>query len=407
MIEPLCALKVGTFNCFCMWTPGGIDDSQTEAQLANRTLPPPENARSLEDAERHTAHEETIDAGNDATYGHSAVNGAASSTQTSLESCVAIDHPLLSVVRLNLGRGSPLLQILNQIGCKADSRNIDALVWEQARRVVTQHEQAIVPSDKTASEWSVLELNNGELGLNFGSRSVEGTIHWFRSMDFPEMDGSVPDYYIVKAFAAFLEVDYAIAFVEELTDATPLGMHTAKRDAVWQTLMQGSNIKEDSIWVQSGIDALDEPIRSLVVIAMTTQKPPGLLLVPPPKVGFHRAEFECIITRIQPLKLIDGRNGFRLAQTGVSRPCGSRDCALAMPSVNFEEALRKTQTFFEKFLQHLKSSGNSAGGRLDRRRLLSPRAALYERVAKHLFHMNIIPDPEARKKEMGDQMSHA
>jgi len=397
MIEPLCALKVGTFNCFCMWTPEGIDDPQTETQPANRTLPPAqEHARSLEDVENRNAHEESIEAGNDAAYGQSSRKHgqSSSSVQASLEPCAPIDHPLLSVIRFNLGPQSPLLQMLSKIGCVSDSRNIDAVVCEQARRVVTQHEEALVPSDMTASEWSVLELNKDDFGLNFGSRNVEDTIHWFRGMDFPVVDGPPLD--MVKAFAAFLEVDLSVLFVEDLISGTPLGMHTAKRDAVWQTLMQGSNIKEDNIWVQCGIDALEEPARSLVVIAMTTQRPPGLLLVPPPTVGFHRAEFECTITRIQPLKLIDGRDGFRVSQTGVSRPCGPRRSPPGMSMLNVEEASRKTSMFFTKFRQCLERTN-----RLNERLKLSPRTPLYDRVNKHLCHMRIIKEDDVSK------MSHA
>merc|ERR1712066_69598 len=103
-------------------------------------------------------------------------------------------------------------------------------------------------------------------------------------MDFPESD-------VVKAFAAFLEVDLCCAFLEELIFGEPLGMHTARRDSVWRTRIQGQGIKQDNICVHSWVDALDEPVRSLLVFSSTTQRPPGLLLVPPPHTGFTRSEF--------------------------------------------------------------------------------------------------------------------
>merc|ERR1712139_545579 len=101
--------------------------------------------------------------------------------------------------------------------------------------------------------------------------------------------------------------------------------------------------------------ALEEPVRSLIVFSSTTQKPPGLLLVPPPMAGFNRADFECTITRLQPLRPVSGRGGFRLTQTGVYRPIAPRGAAPALSSA--EEFARKTKSFSGKLLQFLERTG--------------------------------------------------
>merc|ERR1719502_1631557 len=247
---------------------------------------------------------------------------------------------------------------------------MDAVIWDQVRRVATQHEEALAPCDVHQNEWQVLELY-GENGLQFGSRNVGGTVHWFRSMDCPDSD-------VVKGFAAFLEVDLCAGFVEDLIMAEPLGMHTAKRDSVWRTVMQGVGVKQDNIWVHSGVDALEEPCRSLLVFSSITQRPPGLLMVPPPMAGFNRAEFECTVTRLQPLRLVNGQpTGFRLTQTGVTRPLGMRGPG-SVPLPTIEESSRKTKQFFTKLLQSLDRTG-----RLDQRMSMSPLTELYERVRKH------------------------
>lgn len=379
-IEPLCALKVGTFNCFCMWTPNGPIDAQTETFLTNggyqvsgRPHPPLANADV-----RKFPQDDTSDIGSETTASASQIAGEASSDQGS----VAVDHPLLSTVRLNLGERSPILRELAKVSAQGgDARNIDALIWEQMRRVATQHTEALGPSDLDVdgAEWPVLE-RNGDLGVQFGTRNVGGTVHWFRSMDCPDSD-------IVKGFAAFLEVDLCAGFVEDLIMAEPLGMHTAKRDSVWRTVIQGVGLRQDNIWVHSGVDALDEPTKSLIVFSSTTQRPPGLLLVPPPMAGFNRAEFECTITRLQPIRPATGQTtGFRLTQTGVSRPFGSRGSSAAIPMLTLEESTRKTKSYFAKLLQYLDRTG-----RLDQRMSMSPRTELYDRVRKHLAHLPQVP----------------
>merc|ERR1712080_717094 len=142
-------------------------------------------------------------------------------------------------------------------------------------------------------------------------------------------------------------------------------------------------VKQDNVWVHSAVDALDEPVRSLIVFASTTQRPPGLLLVPPPKAGFNRSDFECTITRLQPLRLLSGQpTGFRLTQTGVRRPLGPRGSASSIPVASHEETARKTKSFFTKLLQFLDRTG-----RLDQRMVMSPRTELYERVRKHLANL--------------------
>lgn len=303
-----------------------------------------------------------------------------------------VDHPLLSVVRLNLGQHSPVLRELAKVGCGGDARNIDNVIWEQVRRVATQHEEALQACELEISggDWQVLELN-GELRpgdatstpmvVKFGARNVGGTVHWFREMDCPESD-------VVKGFAAFLEVDLCASFVEDLIMAEPLGMHTAKRDSVWRTVIQGVGLKQDNVWVHSAVDALDEPARSLIVFSSTTQRPPGLLLVPPPMAGFNRADFECTITRLQPLRLVREQPsiGFRLTQTGVGRPMGPRGPGASIPALTLEDTSRKTKNFFNKLLQFLDRTG-----RLDQRMVMSPRTELYERVRKHF------PVPKAKQ----------
>merc|ERR1719502_1337432 len=280
---------------------------------------------------------------------------------------------------MNLGQRSPFLRDVTKI--TGDLRNIDAAIWDTVRRVATQHEEALVPYDIVSSEWQVLEMNGGD-GLKFGHRNVNGTVHWFRSVECPDSD-------IVKGFAAFLEVDLCAGFIEDLIMAEPLGMHTAKRDSVWRTVMQGVGIKQDNIWVHSPVDALDEPCRSLVVFSSITQRPPGLLMVPPPMSGFNRAEFECVITRLQPLRLINGHpTGFRLTQTGVTRPLAMRGPG-SVPMPSAEETARKTKSFFQKLLQSLDltKGPNTPAFRLDQRMGMSPRTELYERVRRHVANL--------------------
>lgn len=369
-IEPLCALKVGSFNCFCMWTPNGTGDAQTEARLTNGpALPSGRSHPPLPDADLPKPQDESTDAGSETTA--SAANGEASSTEGP---AIVIDHPLLSVVRLNLGRQSPILRELS-FPKGVDVRNVDALIWDTVRRVAIQHEEALFPCECDSSDWPVLD-QSGELGLQFGARNVDGTVHWFRGMDFPENDP-------VKGFAAFLEVDLCSSFVEDLIMAEPLGMHTAKRDSVWRTVIQGVGVKQDNIWVHSALDALDEQVRSLLVFSSTTSRPPGLLLIPPPMAGFNRADFECTVTRIQPLRLVSGQpRGFRLMQTGVCRPMGARGAASASPLPSLEETTRKTKSFFTKLLQCLEKTQ-----RLDQRMSMSPRTELYDRVRKHIANL--------------------
>lgn len=385
-IEPLCALKVGSFNCFCMWTPNGTIDASTEAHLmdgsvSSHSSPDRSSARlpNRESEARRKLQDDSTDAGSETTAGASSGGyGQASS----MDAPVAIDHPLLSTVRLNLGERSRFLQELAKIGSAAgDPRNIDAIIWEQVRRMAVQHDEALVPSDIDSNEWQVLE-QGGEGGIEFGHRNVGGTVHWFRSMDCPESD-------IVKGFAAFLEVDLCASFIEDLIMAEPLGMHTAKRDSVWRTVIQGVGVKQDNVWVHSAVDALEEPVRSLLVFSSTTQKPPGLLLVPPPMAGFNRADFECTITRLQPLRRVSERPSggpqvtpFRLTQSGVYRPYAARGAAPVTPSL--EETSRKTKTFSSKLIQFLERTG-----RLDQRITMSPRTELYNRVRKHIDNMPI------------------
>lgn len=337
-------------------TNGGYADERRQHPTLTDGMPKPQD--------------DSTDAGSETTASASAVNGEASSAEGNT---AAMDQPLLSTVRLNLGQHSPVLPELAKISAQGgDARNVDTLIWEQMRRVATQHEEALGPSDLDSSEWTVLE-RNGEQGVQFGTRNVGGTLQWFRSMDCAESD-------IVKGFAAFLEVDLCAGFVEDLILAEPLGMHTAKRDSVWRTVIQGVGMRQDNIWVHSAVDALDEPTRSLIVFSSTTQRPPGLLLVPPPMAGFNRADFECMITRLQPLRLINGHpTGFRLTQTGVSRPLGPRGSVAAVPVPSLEETARKTKSYFTKLLQYLDRTG-----RLDQRMSMSPRTELYDRVRKHL-----------------------
>merc|ERR1711865_887446 len=151
--------------------------------------------------------------------------------------------------------------------------------------------------------------------------------------------------------------------------------------------MGGVGLRQDNIWVHSGVDALDEPTRSLIVFSSTTQRPPGLLLVPLPMAGFNRADFECMIPRLQPLRLVTGHpTGFRLTQTGVSRPLGHRGAIAAVPMLTLEETGRKTKSYFAKLLQYLERTG-----RLDQRMSMSPRTELYDRVRKHLAHLPQVP----------------
>lgn len=387
-VEPLCALKVGTFNCYCMWTQNDSLDEFTEAQLTNGAVSPGRSHPPLPHADLRKHIDDSTDAGSETTACASAANGEASS----MESAVAVDHPLLTTVRFNLGQQSPLHRELGKLACSGgDSRNMEAILWEQVRRLATQHEEALEICDFNRSEWSVLELA-GDNGLRFGSRNVNGTIHWFRSMDCPESnpvkaddkkDQPIPYQTVVKAFASFLEVDLSAGFIKEQLNAESLGMHTAKRDSVWRTQTQetAKGVKQDNIWVQSAVDALDEPCRSLLVFSSTTQRPPGLLMVPPPMAGFNRADFECTITRLQPLRFVDGQpTGFRLTQTGVSRPLGQRGPGPSMPTI--EESSQKTKQFFNDLLQLL-----DRRGRLDQRMSMSPRTELYDRVRKHLANL--------------------
>merc|ERR1711862_573616 len=120
--------------------------------------------------------------------------------------------------------------------------------------------------DFDSTEWQVLDR---ETDLQYGARNVGGTVHWFRIMDFPESD-------IVKAFAAFLEVDLSggpAGFIEELDTAESLGMHTAKRDAVWRTEIRGVNLSRTT----SGYTVRQMPLKSLSDHSLYSQaRPRGL-----------------------------------------------------------------------------------------------------------------------------------
>jgi len=372
-MEPLCALKVGSFNCFCLWTPNGTVDAQTEARLTNGwSQEPGRTHATLPDGEVHKSQEDNTETGSHTTASSSAPQEA--SNRDGVQQQPAVESPLLSTVRQNLGRHSPIQHELAKLG--GDMRNLDQVIFDQVRRVASHYEEALLPAELDPSEWHVLE-RSGERGLQYGSRNVEGNIHWFRSMECPESD-------IVKGFAAFLEVDLCGSFIDEFKMAEPLGMHTAKRDSVWRTVIEGIGVKQDNVSVHSAVDALDEPVRSLIVFSSTTSRPPGLLLVPPPHPGFNRADFECTITRLQPLRSGNEQpsGGFRITQTGINRPLGMRGPGSAIPMLSAEELSRKTNTFFTKLSQYL-----DRANRLDQRMTMSPRTELYDRIRKHLASM--------------------
>lgn len=329
--------------------------------------------------------DESTDAGSDATATTAGAAVEAQSAETHLAAAAAMnaavaEHPLLANIRLNLGaRSTEYRDLLKSITAGGDLRNLDITIFDQVKRASCQFEAALNPMMLSSpSQWPVLqEAEGSELGLSYGVRIEDGVMQWFRSMEFPDCD-------IVKGFASHLEADLASGFNDNLVQAEPLGMHVAKRDAVWRTVFHCQDEKQDNIWLYSPVDALEEPVASLLVLSCTTPRPPGLLLVPPPSAGFIRSEFECIITRLQPLRRNGGPpGGFRLTQVGVSRPPSVR--VLGSPSAsipNGEDFARKTKLLLTKLKQCVERTG-----RLDQRMSMSPRTELYDRLRRHIANL--------------------
>lgn len=381
-IDPLCAIKVGSFNCFCVWTPGGSQaESQSETCLRDEERP---RLADTTDFKKSLQVDESTDAGSDATATTAGATAEASSTESQMAAQAALtlalaEHPLLANIRLNLGQRSPAMRdLIKAVSAGGDVRNLDMTIFEQVKRSACQHEAALNPLiNAPPNEWPVLqEAEGSELGLSYGARVVEGVMQWFRSMDFPDCD-------IVKGFASHLEADLSSCFCDNLAYAEPLGMHVAKRDAVWRTVIQSPDEKQDNIWLYSPIDALEEPISSLLIISYTTPRPPGLLTVPPAQAGHTRSEFECIITRLQPLRSRGGSrsSGFRLTQVGVSRPIGGRSALVTSKPIG-EDFARKTKLLLTKLKQCIERTG-----RLDQRMGMSPRTELYDRLRRHLANL--------------------
>lgn len=363
-IEPLCALKVGSFNCFCMWS----SDTNTELQsaaLVDVPAPPP--------AARQAPVEDSADSGADIAAEQLSRDGLT----------IATDHPLLNLVRLHLGAepAGRSLAALKDLGkFSGDMRNLDAVVMDQVRRVAAQYEEVLELPEASPAEWAERGWTYEsfqEWDLVCGARVVDGLVEWFRTF---EVTGD-----IVKGFAAHMEADLAASHFEDLVTGEPLGMHTAKRDAVWRIVTQGPKFKHDNIWLYSGLDALEEPPGSLIIFACTTLRPPGLLSVPAPMSGAVRSDFASVIFRFQPLY----ENRFRFTQLGINRDpysvppsAPSTNGAVPLPP-QVRDIARLTRSYYDRFCRCMDNPG-----RLDQRMSMSPRTELYARVRRHMAHVS-------------------
>lgn len=290
------------------------------------------------------------------------------------------DHPLMAALRLHSSHSVELQQELAKFAAGlGDLRNLNDVDVEKLRRIVIEYDVLGLKS-VAATDWLVEDYDSVP-GCSYGARLDDDMFQWFRIIELRDSD-------IVKAFALYLEVDLARNFAEDLISAEALGTHTEKKDAGWRTVARTKpyHVKEDNIWVYSGIDALDKPIRSLIVLAYTPPKPKlsGVPFIPPPENGFVRSAFDCTIHCFQPMfsgKASIAPCGFRLIQLGVSRPSAAvwSDSVSTTAMQCIKDGTGDIMRFPLKLKRYLDTSRH-----LEARMEKSPRSPLYERVKRHV-----------------------
>lgn len=287
------------------------------------------------------------------------------------------DHPLVAALRLHTAHSEIFQEELRKFASGLqDLHNLSDADVGQVHRLLTNHVGLLGPSSVAANDdWLVHERIDG---CEYGARLAEDMFQWFRIVDLPGSD-------IVKGFAAFLEVDLARAFAEDLICAEPLGVHTSKKDAAWRTIAitTPSSSKEDNIWIYSSMNALAEPLGALVIFAFTPSKLrlTGVWCPPDPESGFVRSEFDCAIHYFEPLWIqgVPSPFGFRLTQMGVSRPSAAiwSDVSAAVATQCIKDGTGDSKSFKKKFESYIDHSFL-----LQNRMRASPRTDLYDRIRK-------------------------
>eukprot|EP00929_Paragymnodinium_shiwhaense_P112404 TRINITY_DN80666_c0_g1_i1.p1 TRINITY_DN80666_c0_g1~~TRINITY_DN80666_c0_g1_i1.p1 ORF type:complete len:446 (+),score=87.25 TRINITY_DN80666_c0_g1_i1:128-1465(+) len=415
---PPCALKIGPVNCFCVWesNPGEFDKS-------NLNIGPGGNDRhQLLDANGGDGPPAEADFSDKLESGFQSLSGmgGATASQSSRDPPMrhASDfadrvasvwragfpggHPLLVAARLHCGTEPAVLRQLQLIESTEAYPSPDAL--ERLRRLIVQYR-----SSARALSWPTWDEREG-LRLAYGGDVCNGLYHWFRQADFLGCD-------VVKALAALLEVDLSGVFNPEVLSAEPLGVHTAKRDAIWCVTSTASHSyssspqlgkRSDAAWMYAATDALDEPIGSLVVFAHSP--PDNRRQSAQSAMALHRLgriDFECLLHCIEPLWpplpaegaeaaaaeiAAAGPLGFRLTQLAVLQPAAPAPGQAPLPPALVANDLQEHERFLESFSQ-VCSVGDARSGdarfiaqarRLEERMRMSPRTELYERVRRHL-----------------------
>eukprot|EP00927_Polykrikos_kofoidii_P005259 TRINITY_DN12095_c0_g4_i1.p1 TRINITY_DN12095_c0_g4~~TRINITY_DN12095_c0_g4_i1.p1 ORF type:complete len:449 (-),score=66.90 TRINITY_DN12095_c0_g4_i1:9-1355(-) len=413
---PPCALKIGPINCFCLWNGVPLENTRREycnfnigAALENKQIQSPETLTAREGTPRtSSAASRAIQSersaavalgssGGGSTLAPSPVtlatvaevtsasvgDGARSSRGSKeVRNVNQVDHPLTAAVRLQSGNAPSLDRELSFVDGASMSQGINAGAHDRLRRIVTQHRFAA-----QCAEWQVHENSLRIDGLEFGARVVDGMSQWFRCAEFRGCDA-------VKGFAAFLEVDLVGSFSEAVLAAEPLGVHTAKRDAIWRVVGDSSSSngrsgvkQEETVWSYFALDALDEPLGALVVFAHTPleHRFPGASGAMSQQKRGDAMDFDCVIHCIEPLRPEKGepasRGGFRLRQTGVSK------LAVAATSPATPVAAHVDMPRQEAFHARL-SKFISFAKQLDERMRMSPRTDLYARVRRHIQRLS-------------------
>eukprot|EP00927_Polykrikos_kofoidii_P005261 TRINITY_DN12095_c0_g6_i1.p1 TRINITY_DN12095_c0_g6~~TRINITY_DN12095_c0_g6_i1.p1 ORF type:complete len:433 (-),score=54.70 TRINITY_DN12095_c0_g6_i1:302-1600(-) len=389
---PPCAMKIGPIKCFCLWSGGPSGEGRQEP--CSFSIAPADPSMRIESTWRS---DEPSDAAKSVQSAGVALGGDCGSASAApspgamaavtvvtpvsigsregvqVRNVNQVDHPLMAAVRLQSGSVPSVERELSFIDGQRISRGIDTGSHERLRRIVAQHSSAA-----QSAEWHVRENCLGSGGLEFGARVVDGMSQWFRCAEFRGCD-------VVKGFAALLEVDLCGAFSDDVFAAEPLGVHTAKRDAIWRVIGERSSsnghggIKQhESVWSYGALDALDEPVGALVVIAHT---PLEHRFSASGAASHHRrsdaTDFDCLIHCVEPLWPEKGEPasaaGFRLRQLGVSKLTNSSTVVAA------EGTMPKHELFHAQLCKYLLFAKQ-----LDQRMQMSPRSDLYARVRRHL-----------------------
>eukprot|EP00927_Polykrikos_kofoidii_P005260 TRINITY_DN12095_c0_g5_i1.p1 TRINITY_DN12095_c0_g5~~TRINITY_DN12095_c0_g5_i1.p1 ORF type:complete len:416 (-),score=68.08 TRINITY_DN12095_c0_g5_i1:79-1326(-) len=407
---PPFALKIGPINCFCLW-----DGPSGDGQLSPcaPSLAPTQEKKQIHGPGRSLSREQSTQASSersDAAHtersssspGASAAVGVVTPAvggrgaiglrdDAEVRSGNQVDHPLMAAVRLQCGNLPSVQRELSLVEGVSISHGLSCIAHERLRRIVTQHRSAA-----QSAEWQVRESSSGTRGLEFGARVVDGMIQWFRCAEFRGCD-------VVKGFAALLEVDLGGAFSDELLAAEPLGVHTAKRDAIWRVVGESTFLnarrgsKPDTLWSYSAIDALDEPVGALVIFAYT---PPESCYQASAAMSQNRRsdamDLECVIHCIEPLwpekDMRASSGGFRLWQTGMSKPAAAFSSPLTLMAAQGD--MPKHELFHARLLKFL-----GAGKQLDQRMRTSPRTELYKRVQLHCEKLSLVASTKTQAAE--------